>query len=88
MVDFLVRRDDPRAFRIDAGEPARSDVAAGTVQFEVERFGLTANNLTYAVFADRVALLGLLLRAAGMGSGPRLGLRQGPHLRRRRRRGG
>jgi hypothetical protein len=53
MVDFLVRRDDPRAFRIDAGEPARSDVAAGTVQFEVERFGLTANNLTYAVFADR-----------------------------------
>jgi hypothetical protein len=53
MVDFLVRRDDPRAFRIDAGEPARSDAPAGAVQFEIERFGLTANNLTYAVFADR-----------------------------------
>jgi hypothetical protein len=53
MADFLVRRDDPRDFRIDAGEPARTEVAEGTVQFTVERFGLTANNLTYAVFADR-----------------------------------
>jgi hypothetical protein len=53
MADFLVRRDDPRAFRTDDGEPAQTDVPDGAVQFEVERFGLTANNLTYAVFADR-----------------------------------
>jgi hypothetical protein len=53
VADFPVRRDDPRTHRIDAGEPARTEVAAGTVQFTVERFGLTANNLTYAVFADR-----------------------------------
>jgi hypothetical protein len=52
MTDFLVRRDDPRTTRIDAGEPARTDVADGTVQFAVERFGLTANNLTYAVLGD------------------------------------
>ncbi|MEX5719001.1 DUF2855 family protein [Geodermatophilus maliterrae] len=53
MVDLLVRRDDLRVVRVDAGEPARTDVAAGTVQFAVERFGLTANNLTYAVLGDR-----------------------------------
>ena len=53
MVDFLVRRDDPRTYRIGAGEPAPTEVAEGAVQFTVECFGLTANNLTYAVFADR-----------------------------------
>jgi hypothetical protein len=52
MTDFLVRRDDPRTCRLDDGEPARTEVADGTVQFTVERFGLTANNLTYAVLGD------------------------------------
>ncbi|MGY1741659.1 MULTISPECIES: DUF2855 family protein [unclassified Blastococcus] len=52
MTDLLVRRDDPRTTRVDAGEPARTDVPQGAVQFRVERFGLTANNLTYAVFGD------------------------------------
>ncbi|SEO77458.1 DUF2855 family protein [Trujillonella endophytica] len=52
MADFLVHRDDPRTFRFDDGEAAASDVAEGAVQFTVERFGLTANNLTYAVLGD------------------------------------
>ncbi len=41
MADFLVRRDDPRAFRVDPGEETQADVPEGSVQFEIERFGLT-----------------------------------------------
>ena len=52
MADFLVRRDDPRTSRVDGGEPASTEVTDGAVQFTVERFGLTANNLTYAVLGD------------------------------------
>ncbi|MDT7676894.1 MAG: hypothetical protein QOD82_4796 [Pseudonocardiales bacterium] len=52
MTDFLVRRDDLRIHRTDDGEQALASAAEGTVQFRVERFGLTANNLTYAVFGD------------------------------------
>ncbi|MGY1774954.1 DUF2855 family protein [Geodermatophilus sp. SYSU D00804] len=52
MVDVLVRRDDPRTVRCDPGEPPRTGVPQGSVQFAVERFGLTANNLTYAVLGD------------------------------------
>ena len=54
MTDFLVRRDDPRTTRVDDGEPAATEVAEGAVQFTVERFGLTANNLTYAVLGDEL----------------------------------
>jgi len=52
VTDFLVRRDDLRIHRTDDGEQALASAAGGTVQFRVERFGLTANNLTYAVFGD------------------------------------
>ncbi|WP_409330575.1 DUF2855 family protein [Trujillonella humicola] len=54
MTDFLVRRDDPRTTRVADGEPAATAVAEGTVQFTVERFGLTANNLTYAVLGEQL----------------------------------
>jgi hypothetical protein len=46
--DLLVRRDDPRAVRVQAGTAPLP--APGQVLFEVERFALTANNITYAVF--------------------------------------
>jgi hypothetical protein len=52
VTDFLVRRDDLRIYRTDDGEEALTNVAEGTVQFKVERFGLTANNVTYGVFGD------------------------------------
>ena len=52
MTDFLVRRDDLRIYRISDGEEATASADEGTVQFRVERFGLTANNLTYGVFGD------------------------------------
>jgi hypothetical protein len=46
VTDFLVRRDDLRIYQISDGEEALASTAEGTVQFRVERFGLTANNLT------------------------------------------
>lgn len=52
MTDFLVRRDDLRVWRTvhtDATAPA-----AGEVAMRVERFGLTANNLTYGAFGDQL----------------------------------
>lgn len=70
MADFLVRRNDPRAFRVDAGEEPRTDVPEGSVQFEIERFGLTANNLTYAVFADRWRYWDFFPAPAGWGRIP------------------
>lgn len=47
-VDLLVRRDDPRTVRVERG--AVPTPADGQAVFEVERFALTANNVTYAVF--------------------------------------
>lgn len=52
MTDFLVRRDDLRVHRTDEGDAAATSVPDGSVQLRVERFGLTANNLTYGVFGD------------------------------------
>lgn len=52
MTDLLVRRDDLRTYRIADGEQPLAEAAEGTVRFTVERFGLTANNLTYGVFGD------------------------------------
>ncbi len=50
MSDFLVRRDDLRVCQIaDAPQPELGD---GEVLLKIDRFGLTANNITYAVFGD------------------------------------
>jgi hypothetical protein len=47
-----VRRDDLRTTRIEGAEPA--PLGDDQVRFAVERFGLTANNVTYAVLGDRL----------------------------------
>ena len=54
--DFLVRRDDIRACRFVAA-PAAEDAAlpGGTVLVRVDRFAFTANNVTYAVFGERMS---------------------------------
>ncbi|MGY1743893.1 DUF2855 family protein [Blastococcus sp. SYSU D00695] len=70
MTDVLVRRDDPRTTRVDDGEPAATAVAEGTVQFAVERFGLTANNLTYAVLGDELRYWDLFPAPEGWGRIP------------------
>src|SRR3954468_18105215 len=46
------RRDDRRPARVVA-EPA-PDLAAGEALLRVERFGLTANNITYGALGDQL----------------------------------
>lgn len=54
MADIEVRRDDLRTTRVTEGE-ARADAPAdGEVQLQIERFGLTANNVTYGAIADMI----------------------------------
>ena len=55
MADFEVRRDDLRATRVTGGEPRLDAVGAGEVQLRVDRFGLSANNVTYGAFGDAMS---------------------------------
>jgi hypothetical protein len=52
MLDFLVRRDDLRTTSVrEADEPPLN---AGEARLRVERFGLTANNVTYGAFGEQM----------------------------------
>jgi hypothetical protein len=72
MADLLVRRDDMRQLRVDAdGEAA--DLEPGEVRFRVESFGLTANNLSYAVFGDELGYWRFFPAPEGWGRVPAWG---------------
>lgn len=47
--ELLVRRDELASCELVDGEGLRDDLADGEAQLLVERFGLSANNITYAV---------------------------------------
>jgi hypothetical protein len=49
VTDFLVRRDDLRAWKVVDGDPGEGDV-----RLRVERFGLSANNVTYGVLGEQL----------------------------------
>jgi hypothetical protein len=70
MTDFLVRRDDLRVWQATDGEERAAEAAAGAVQFRVERFGVTANNLTYGVFGDALGYWRFYPAADGWGRIP------------------
>lgn len=53
MTDFLVKRDDLRECRIVESGPA--EVGEGQALLRVDSFGLTANNVTYAVLGDAMS---------------------------------
>jgi hypothetical protein len=53
MTDFLVKRDDLRECRIAESEVA--ELGSGQARLRVDSFGLTANNITYAVFGERMS---------------------------------
>jgi hypothetical protein len=53
MTDFLVMRKDLRETRVDESEPP--EAGAGEALLRVDRFGLTANNITYGVFGDAMS---------------------------------
>jgi Protein of unknown function (DUF2855) len=53
MSDFLVKRDDLRECRV--AESEAPSVASGQALLRVDRFGLTANNVTYAVMGEAMS---------------------------------
>ena len=53
MGGLLIKRDDLRETRID--EPAVPEPGAGQASLAVKRFGMTANNVTYAVMGDSMS---------------------------------
>ena len=65
---FEVRRDDLRRSRFT--EQALSDPAPGEVELRVDRFALTANNVTYAVAGDAMRYWSFFPAEAGWGRVP------------------
>jgi hypothetical protein len=51
MADFLVRRDDLRTTRVDE-DAVEAPLGPGEARLRIERFGFTANNVTYGAFGD------------------------------------
>ncbi len=53
MTDFLVKRDDFRECRVEEGDPP--GLEAGQALLRVDSFGMTSNNVTYAVFGEAMS---------------------------------
>jgi hypothetical protein len=71
MTDFLVKRDDLRTSRIaDSGV---AELGPGQARLRVDTFGLTANNITYAVFGERMSYWGFFPGPEGWGRVPMWG---------------
>jgi hypothetical protein len=49
---FEVRRDDLRTTRVVDDPTSSEDLGAGEARLRIERFGMTANNVTYAAMGD------------------------------------
>ncbi len=71
MTDFLVKRDDLHETRI--AESAVPDVGPGQALLRVESFGLTANNITYAVFGEAMSYWDFFPAPEGWGRVPTWG---------------
>ncbi len=55
-MDFLVKRDNLREYRLDDRAPMTGDdLAEGDALLRVDSFALTANNITYAVAGDMMS---------------------------------
>jgi hypothetical protein len=68
MSDFLVKRDDLRECRI--AESAVPELEPGQALLRVERFGMTANNVTYAVMGEAMSYWDFFPAADGWGRVP------------------
>jgi hypothetical protein len=71
MTDFLVKRDDLRECRI--ADSAAPDFGPGQALLRVESFGLTANNVTYAVMGEAMSYWDFFPAAEGWGRVPMWG---------------
>jgi len=71
MTDFLVKRDDLRECRIAESEIV--ELARGQALLRVDSFGLTANNVTYAVFGEAMSYWDFFPAGDGWGRVPMWG---------------
>jgi hypothetical protein len=71
MADFLVKRDELRECRI--AESAPPEPEPGQALLRVETFGLTANNITYAVFGEAMSYWDFFPAEDGWGRVPMWG---------------
>jgi hypothetical protein len=71
MSDFLVKRDELRECRI--AESAVPELEPGQALLRVERFGMTANNVTYAVMGEAMSYWDFFPAADGWGRVPMWG---------------
>lgn len=71
VADFLVKRDDLRECRIADSEPPR--VEDGQALLRVDTFGLTANNITYAVMGEAMSYWDFFPASDGWGRVPMWG---------------
>jgi catechol 2,3-dioxygenase-like lactoylglutathione lyase family enzyme len=71
MSDFLVKRDDLRECRI--ADSATPEPAPGQALLRVNSFGLTANNITYAVMGEAMSYWDFFPAEAGWGRVPMWG---------------
>jgi hypothetical protein len=67
-VDFLIARDDLHSCRFD--ELDRGELATGQARLRVERFGLSANNITYAKFGEAMSYWSFFPAPHGWGRMP------------------
>jgi len=71
MTDFLVKRDELRECRVaESGAP---EIEPGQALLRVDGFGLTANNVTYAVFGEAMSYWDFFPAADGWGRVPMWG---------------
>jgi hypothetical protein len=68
MLDLLIKRDDLRDCRVQESEPV--DLEPGQALLGVDSFGLTSNNITYAVFGDSMSYWDFFPTEAGWGRLP------------------
>ncbi len=71
MTDFLVKRDDLRECRIAESEVG--EIAPGRALLRVDSFGLTANNVTYAVMGEAMSYWDFFPAEDGWGRVPMWG---------------
>jgi len=68
MTDFLVKRDDLRECRLAESSPP--PLEPGQALLRVDSFGMTANNVTYAVFGETMSYWDFFPAEAGWGRVP------------------
>jgi len=71
MTDFLVKREDLRECRIVESDVP--ELAPGQALLRVDSFGLTSNNITYAVFGEAMSYWGFFPADGGWGRVPMWG---------------